>query len=1077
MKHNFLLLNRIKSVFILLILLLCGLQFTYSQGTFEVKGTIIDASDRMPIPMVNIVEKGTKTGSVSDMDGNFSIKVSNKDAKLEFSMIGYKTTLLDVAGKSSLNVELNIDATTLDDIVVIGFGSVRKADLTGAVSTISGAELNKIPVASVAEALTGRLAGVQVSSSEGSPDADIVLKVRGGGSLTQDSTPLILVDGFPVSTIADISPNDIENITVLKDASSTAIYGARGANGVVLITTKSGTDGEKLTVNYTMFSGFRNIAKTLDVLDPFDYASWQYEYAMLRNNGNPATYEQYFGPHSQINQYANEKKINWQREIYGRTGRVNNHSLSLRGGGSKIGYNLNFTRYDEEAIMIGSGFERNNLSFNVKNKHKDKIELSFTLRYSDTKITGGGANEQREFSQSADARFRHVVGYPSFFVPGLSEDDPDEEVAGFLINPFIATADNDRLQTRRNFNMITGMKWKIINNLELKTDIGLDYYKRENKRFYGRSTFYVRNVPLSENQGKPAIITEDRNEIRFRLSNYLSYDFKKLLNNDHRVKLMVGQEIIDFQSQELTNVVHGLPLTFNFDNAQNLTNQGKPFLVNNFTQPQDRLVSFFARVNYDLYDKFLLTATTRADGSSKFLGDNRWGYFSSGAVAYKLSEEEFLKKYEWLNQLKIRLSYGQAGNNNIPDGQQVRTFISNSTAWINGFNNFFAPSSIMPNPELKWETMVTRNIGLDYELFNGRLNGTFDAYRNSSRDLLFNFQLSGGGYSSQYRNMGEVQNSGFEGSFNYAIIRKKDYGLNFSFNINFNNNKIVSLGLGSDYEVATNWASTAIGADYGIRVGQPIGLMLGYQSAGRYEVSDFDFNNGVYTLKPGVPSASAVTGYVQPGAMKLKDVNGDGVINQDDITVIGNAQPIHTGGFNLSGNVKNFDFSANFNWSFGQDVYNATKIEHSTATSGNPNGQYRNLLSNMSLGNRWTNINPANGQLVTDPTELAALNANTTTWSPYMQRFVLTDWAIEDASFLRLNTLTIGYSFPDKLVEKLKLTKLRFYATANNVFVLTNYSGLDPEVSTRRRTPETPNVDFSPYPRSRLFVFGLNLNF
>lgn len=1064
--------------------LLCGIvmifisQLMFSQAKFEVKGTVIDAGDKQTIVFANVIEKGTKNGTTTDMDGNFVIQVSNANAVLQLSLIGYKSKDVNVNGSKNLTIEMEADITTLNDIVVIGYGSVKKSDLTGAVSTITGEDLIKVPVASIGEALTGRLAGLQVISSEGSPDAEILLRIRGGGSLNLDSSPLVIVDGFPVNSIDDISPNDIENITLLKDASSTAIYGARGANGVVLITTKGGKEGEKLTASFNMFSGFRQIAKTLDVLDPLDYAQWQYEYAMIRNNGNPATYEQYFGPYSQINNFVNERKINWQREIYGKTGKVNNYNLSLRGGTKKMSYNFNYTKYDEEAIMIGSGFVRDNISLNLKNKPNDKIDLSMTFRYSDTKITGGGANEQREFSLSQDARLRHVVGYSPFYVPGLTEDDPDEEVAGFLINPFIATADNDRLVNRRNFNMLGGMKWKIIDNFKLSSDIGLDHYNVLNKRFYGRSTFYVRNVPLGDNQNKPALIDINRNEQRFRISNVLDYDFQKLLNEKHVLKLMVGQELIETKREELSNITHGLPLTFNFQDAQNLTGQGSPFLINNFVFPDDRLFSFFTRVNYDLSNKYLFTATLRADGSSKFRAENRWGYFPSAAIGWKLSEEEFLKKYDWLNLLKMRLSYGEVGNDRIDGGQQSRVFLSGASNWINGVSNFFAPSTILPNPDLKWETIVTRNLGLDYELLNGKINGSVDLYRNSSKDLLVNFPLFGqGGYTSQFRNVGEVQNQGFEGSINYAIVRKKDFSLNFSFNINYNQNKVISLGGLDEIKSNTGWASTAISFDYLTQVGMPIGLMYGYRSAGRYEVSDFDYNGTTYTLKPGVPSSSLVTGYVQPGAMRIADTNGDGVVNGDDMTVIGDANPLHTGGFNLSGSFKNFDFSANFNWSYGQDVYNASKIEHSTANSANPSGQYRNLLSHMSAGNRWTNIDPSTGQLVTDPTALTALNANTTIWSPYMQRYVMTDWAIEDASFLRLNTLTLGYSFNDNLIKKLKLTKLRLYATANNVFVLTNYSGLDPEVSTRRQTPLTPNVDYSPYPRSRMYVFGLNVNF
>jgi TonB-linked SusC/RagA family outer membrane protein len=474
-------------------------------------------------------------------------------------------------------------------------------------------------------------------------------------------------------------------------------------------------------------------------------------------------------------------------------------------------------------------------------------------------------------------------------------------------------------------------------------------------------------------------------------------------------------------------------------------------------------------------DRYLLNATFRADGSSKFLGSNRWGYFPSAAVAWKISEEEFLKSVDWLNTLKVRLSYGEVGNNNIPSGQTVQNFESRTTTFLNGIPNYWAASNTLANPDLKWETTVTKNLGLDFDLFRGRISGSVEAYKNTTEDLLINFPVPGTGYATQYRNMGEVQNTGIEASLNVSAIEKEDYGLSFSFNIGFNKNKINSLGVMDDFGQNTNWASTQIGNDYVVNVGEPIGLMYGFQSDGRYEVSDFDYNagTGTYTLKSGVVDNQWL-GNVMPGTMKLKDLNGDGIVDVNDQTIIGDSNPKHTGGFVINAYAYGFDLSAAFNWSVGNDIYNANKIEFTTS---NQNAQYRNLSTIMADGNRWTNLDPVSGQLVTDPVQLEAMNANTTMWSPYMSRFVFSDWAVEDGSFLRLNTLTLGYTVPESLISQIGISKLRFYATANNVFIITDYSGLDPEVSTRRRTPLTPGVDYSPFPRSRQLVFGLNLNF
>jgi len=1064
------LLNKRTNCYMAIVLLLCLLTSNKASAQdLTVEGVVKDASG-LTLPGVNVVEKGAKNGVATDFDGKYKIKLSNSKAALEFSFIGFTTQVVAVDGKKTINIVLAEEANSLNEVVVVGYGTVKKSDLTGAVSTISGSTLSKIPVASVGEALTGRLAGVNVTSSEGSPDSEIKIRIRGGGSITQDASPLYIVDGFPVNSLSDISSSDIENMTVLKDASSTAIYGSRGANGVIIVTTKKGKDG-KMQVNFNSFYGMKRMVNQIDVLSPEDFVNWQYEYALL-GKGNTESYEQYFGNWQDRDLYNGVKANNWQKQIYGRTGDVKSYDLGVRGGSEKINYNFNYARYDDKAIMIGSDYVRNNLSMALNNKASDKIDLSFTVRYSDTEINGGGANVQGENAQ--DSRLRHVVGYSPIPMPGLTTDNTDEAVSSYLVNPFVAVADTDRLQKRKNFNMLGSFSWKLIDNLQFKSEFGLDNYAYLDYRFYGRSTFYARNNPLPENIGAPSLLVTDRKDVRFRNANTLNYDFKKLIGENHSLKVLVGEEMIDYTRNDMSSTIEGYPSFFDLDQSIKLTSQGSPRIVDNFYYPDDKLLSFFGRVNYDYKDRYLFTATYRADGSSKFLGNNKWGFFPAAAVAWKISEESFLKDVSWINSLKVRLSYGEAGNNNIPTGQTAQTYQASNSTWINGQGNYWAPTSVLANPDLKWETTVTQNLGLDFDLFKGRINGSFEVYKNLTKDLLMNFPVTGTGYSTQYRNMGETQNTGFEASVNISAIEKKDYGLNFSFNIGVNKNRINSLGSMSDFGVATNWASTAISTDYLVNVGSPIGLMYGYKSDGRYEVSDFDYASGKYTLKAGVADASTVVGAVQPGYMKLKDLNGDNLVNEKDQDVIGNANPDFTGGFVLNANAYGFDLSAAFNFSVGNDVYNANKIEFTTSS---PTGQYRNLSSEMAQGKRWTNVDPNSGQLVTDPAALTALNENTTMWSPYMKNYVFSDWAVEDGSFLRLNTLTLGYTTPEALVSRLGVSKLRFYLTGTNVFLLTKYSGPDPEVSTRRATPLTPGVDYSAYPRSRQLVFGLNLNF
>ena len=567
----------------------------------------------------------------------------------------------------------------------------------------------------------------------------------------------------------------------------------------------------------------------------------------------------------------------------------------------------------------------------------------------------------------------------------------------------------------------------------------------------------------------------------------LNYDFKKLFgeNSFHHLNALLGHEYVLEKNEELTNTVHGFPEWITADQAWKMTNMAGTtnYEINNFYDPDDILLSYFARVNYDYDSKYLVSATFRADGSSKFADGNRWGFFPSAALAWRISAEPFMESTRnWLDDLKLRFSYGTAGNNNIPSGVINQEYEFLTTSWINGYSNVLAATSTMANPDLKWETTYTRNLGLDYSFLGGKINGTIEGYWNNTKDLLIEYPVSGTGYSYQYRNMGETQNRGFEFTINYAAVNKKNFGLSVGANISFNKNKVVSLGdLQSIDNISTGWASTEIDQDFVIKTGEPIGQIWGYVSDGRYEVSDFDIAAsqaaGTWVLKDGVVDCSGVLGTsVRPGSLKIKETKAEktGTITTADRQIIGDTNPVATGGFNLNARLYGFDLSANFNFSIGNDVYNANAIEY-TQTS---KYQYRNLISVMSSGSRWTNID-ANGNLLNwnNAEELAALNANTTMWSPYTGKYILTDYYVEDGSFLRLNTLTLGYTLPKALLQKVHLSNVRFYATAYNVFCLTGYSGFDPEVSTMRRTNLTPGVDYSAYPKSRQYVIGVNINF
>ena len=1061
----------------LLTLLVALISLSVSAQNVTVKGTVKDKTGETVIG-ASVVEKGnTSNGTITDIDGNYTISVP-ANATIVFSYVGMTTQEASVKGKTQIDIVMEDDAQALEEVVVIGYGAVKRKDLTGSVATVSSDVLAAVPVASATEALTGKMAGVQITTTEGSPDAEMKIRVRGGGSITGDNTPLFIVDGFPVESISDIPASDIEDITVLKDASSTAIYGSRGANGVILVTTKSGKEG-KINVSYNAYYSWKKIAKTLDVLDPYDYAKWQYEQALLRGNSYVEDYESYFGSYKDLDMYKNIPYNDWQDLTFGRTGNTFNHNLSITGGSEKIKYAFSYSHMNDKAIMEGSDYKRDNFSLKLNTKPVKNVTLDFSIRYSETNIGGGGANDVSS-TYDSDKRLKYSVIYTPIPLENMdSSAGSSDDDLGNLYHPLTAISDNDRDQERKTLNMSGSFGWEIFKNFKFKTELGYDDYRNDDLRFYGLTTYYVKNVPSAENQNLPAIQIANTNRHKFRNTNTISYDFSDLFKGDsHHLNAMIGHEWIITKSSKLTNIVHGFPETFTAADAWKLTSMGTPFSIDNFYDPDDKLLSYFGRINYDYQSKYLLSATFRADGSSKFAAGNQWGYFPSAAVAWRVSSENFMEgTKEWLDDLKLRFSYGTAGNNNIPSGQMVQTYSNSATSWINGFSNYWAPSKTMANPDLKWETTITRNLGLDFTVLGGKLNGTIEAYLNTTTDLLIQFPVGGTGYDTQYRNMGKTENKGIEASINWTIVNKKDWGVSFNANIGFNKNTIKDLGMMNDFGAETYWASSEIGNDFWIAKGGSVGQMYGYRSDGRYEASDFvgyDAATDSWILKEGVVDASAVVGKIRPGSMKLKNIDGseDNKVTTDDREIIGDANPLHTGGFGISAYAYGFDLSANFNWSFGNDVYNANKIEFTQTGKY----QYRNMTSEMADGKRWTNLR-ADGTLSTDLEELAAMNANTTMWSPLTDRMIFSDWAVEDGSFLRLNTLTLGYTLPKSLLSKVKIQNLRFYVTGYNLFCLTSYTGYDPEVSTIRKTNLTPGVDYSAYPKSRQFVVGVNLNF
>jgi TonB-linked SusC/RagA family outer membrane protein len=1072
-----------KQFFSLFMLCMCC-TIAFAQNR-QIKGKVTDETGA-GLAGVSVLLSGANSGVQTDANGNFSIAAPGTGAvTLTISYSGYKSQTIKTDGKLELSISLEKDVTALEDVVVIGYGTIKRKDLTGTVSSIGSAELSKIPVASAAEAITGRLPGVQVTTTDGAPGAEIVIRVRGGGSVTQDNSPLYIVDGFPVNSINDIAPADIATIDILKDAATSAIYGARGANGVVIITTKSAKAG-KTTISFNSFGTARTLPRTLDVLSPYEFVLANYEYARIQNQSAVDNFIKFFGVYEDLELYKYQKGTNWQKELFGKPVYSQQHNLSITGGTSKTKFSLSATNNTDQGLIKGSGYMRNYVNFKLNHEVSKALRFDYATRFVHTVIDGAGSSGSSSFRIGDAITTRPVNGLADIFtLDPTGTDDDYEQFLKSLINPAKLIAQDYRKRLNYTFNTNLAATWNILPALSYRTEFSLDLGFGQNKRYYGPLTGESRNVggnlPLGE--------LTNSNSNGYRWTNTVNY--KKEIGK-HDFTFLAGQEI---------NVLNRGFSEFNRAKffAENI--QPEKMFANMTLGTQDRhtttvfagekIASFFGRVTYQFDSRYLLTLTARADGSTKFAPGKQWGLFPAAAFAWRVSQEDFMSDVKFVNDLKVRLSYGQAGNNRIPNDLWRVQFAPTDFRTI-GFGDVANPyygyaSSLLPNPDIKWETTITRNAGLDFTLFKQRLSGSFDVYWNTTKDLLVESDIPQiTGFSKQQRNIGQTSNRGIELGLTGTIVQAKNFQLNGTFNIGINKSKIDKLDGVNEKPFSSNWAGTDLKTqdDYRVYVGQTIGLMYGYVTDGMYSVSDFDSYNPItrtYVLKAGVPNIGSflggVTG-VRPGVMKLKDLNGDGVITAADRQVIGSALPKHTGGFGLSAVFKGFDLSANFNWVVGNDIYNTGKISFNQFYRTS----YGNMLNTVNSDNRFKYIDAA-GNLVTDLTELGKLNANAKMWSPFSFGTavpVFHSWAVEDGSFLRLNNLSLGYSLPKNVTTALHMTKVRVYATVYNAFIWTKYSGYDPEVSSTRSdgySQLTPGVDYSAYPKSRNYTLGINVTF
>ena len=1097
-----------------------------------VTGQVLDTNGE-PIIGANVVVKGTTAGTITDLDGNYSLEVP-ENATLVFSYIGMTPQEIP-ATSNSISVVLREDNQVLEEVVVTGYGTTKKRDLVTAVSSVNADQLKDVPVASAAEALQGKLAGVSVTTTEGSPDADIKIRVRGGTSLTQSSDPLYIVDGFQVSSISDISPSDIQSMDVLKDAAATAIYGAQGANGVIIITTKdadnNADDKMQIHFDYTGYVGWKQMAKKYDMLDVDDFVLLQYEYAHYKAKGNtaniPSNFNEYFDSRyaetqdkdqvmtiPEIQNYWHGQQVtDWQEETFGRHGLNSNHSFTVSGGNKAANFSLSYNRVDDESIMYGSDYDRNNLSFKAKFKPIKDLTISFTARYTNTVVLGAGTNTAQDAGSKTESRVRNAIAYSpiELFAKDNVAGLDDYESFGSLYDPITTIDHNYSKKTENKYNLQGYVSYKFAKWFTIKTELGHEGRAQSQDRYYGPTTYYSRagdGFTYAEGAGYGHIIATEQKNSRFKNTNTL--EFKNKWGENHDLSVLIGQELQIMKGELRTTNGYGYDASLKGQDVFNYIGSAKAYTAKSYVDPTDNMLSFFARANYILFNRYYFTATFRADASTRFAKGNQWGYFPSVAVAWRIIDEPWMEPaQDVMSNFKLRLSYGSVGNNNVDLGYLRPEYLASSTAYSGLFDTKLTDGGadvIAANNNLKWETTVTRDLGIDFGFFNERLSGTVDLYWNSTQDLILKYALGGlGGYNYQYRNIGSTDNKGVEFSITGVILDKKSknlsYGLSVNGNIAHNVNRVVDLGGMEQYLVSSacfssNYANTDY--EFKLRPGDKVGDIYGFQSNGWYTPSDFVSYNPANNRWYGEDGKAITTilGEARPGMAKIVDQNEDGVIDDADRVVLGNTQAIVQGGFGLNFNIGGdkwgkIDMSAQFSYSVGNKVLNLSALDYGTIFD---KSKLRNNTANVSYGMRYS-LFRADGSFIpsgfigSDGTssgenyaalsaELAAANAGATIANPISDNIALTDKYVEDGSFLRLSSLTIGYSLPDAWLKKAYIKTARIFFTGSNLFCATKYTGADPEVDTRSKiNPLATSVDFSAFPKSRAFNFGINLSF
>ncbi len=1057
---------KIKTNHFYYLFLICILLFSVQKGTAQnsITGTVKD-SNGLPLPGASIVVKNSKNGATADFDGKYSIKVSENGAVLVYSYIGMQSQEIVVVNQKNIDVVLLEQKNQLDEVVVVGYGQkVKKSDLTGSVSSVKKDAFEQAQKLSVLEGMQGRLSGVQITSESGQPGSGMNIVIRGGNSINSDNQPLYVIDGIQIevrnseissgqfansstlSPLASINPNDIESVEILKDASATAIYGSRGANGVVVVTTKQGKEGVSLiTFNHTI--GIANATKKLDVLDGNQYSAMRFTLDPanplygIDTNSDGILDQPIIFPDSQI--------VNWQNEAL-RTGISKNYNFSISGGTEKYDYSASFSYLNNEAIIVGTGFDRYTASLTVNQRVKKYLSTGASINFSQTTNSGAAIN-------GGNGDFNGIIQSAILFNPILiPAEDQDIGEFGILTSPYTMLTDAYK---NSGFNRIlasTYAELKFSNDLNFRATVGGNITGSKSKEFYGKATSWGR---LDNGKG---IISDVKSDLFFS-RNILNY--RKNFNNNHRLNFVAAFEFEKYNQESFSISTSGY-----LDETTGINDISKALVIDtpqSFFVGSNRM-SYLSRVNYTLKNKYLFTASYRADGTSKFK-NNKWGYFPSAAFAWKINNEKFMKKFSAITETKFRLSAGITGNDRIPIGvaydQATGTDYASGGSLIKGISPTY-----IADQNLTWETTTQYDMGLDLGFLKNRISATFDVYYKKTNDLLFNADVRpSSGQGNRWINIGELENKGIEFSLNSTNIKVGKFRWETNLNFTMNENKILSLG--NVQQVPISVGGSHLRDVAVLQVGQSIGTGYGFVYDGVYQISDFssvvdlrnnpvelknidvnNLGNYVFTLAPGVTSIGGRT--VRVGDFKYKDLNGDGKVDlANDRTIISQSNPKHFGGITNLFAYDKFEFSFLFRWSYGNEVINGSRVN----TEAGDQTQFN--LTKEYWFNRWTPNNPTNvyGSIANNGAK------------------DVSSYYVEDASYVRLQNINLSYSLPSGLLKKYHISQMKLFAVVDNLKVWTKYSGIDPEVNFNN--PSIAGLDRLVYPRATTVTIGLNVNF